>query len=147
MTPTLALLVLGLVAATTAETIPDGPRGGGTTFTKCGGSFFNRKDRCMNIKITKLQVQMGSDGTDDNVKAKICSEDAKSCCQTPFLDKSLSDDWHSNSLELWGPSYLGDCAKKNLKLRRGLEVTLQKEGGDSLGVQSFHIEAETADRP
>ena len=78
---------------------------------------------------------------------QICSEDARSCCETGTLDKRLSDDWHRGDLEQWGPRYLGNCSTKVLTVKSGLEVTLLKKGSDSLGVVTFDIEAEAAGSP
>jgi len=126
--------------------IPDGPRGGGTVFSKCGGVFgssLGGNDRCYEVTVNKLQVQMGSDGTNDDVSVKICSDDKKTCCTTPALKSTFSDDWSKNDLETWGKKYFGPCKDKKFKIKNGLELTLQKKGTDTLGVTSLFVEAET----
>ena len=40
---------------------------------------------------------------------QVCSDDKKTCCTTPPLKKTFSDDWSSNDLEQWGPDYFGPC--------------------------------------
>merc|ERR1712029_980784 len=102
--------------------IPDGPRGGGTVFSKCGGVFgssLGGNDRCYEVTVNKLQVQMGSDGTNDDVSVKICSDDKKTCCTTPALKSTFSDDWSKNDLETWGKKYFGPCKDKKFKIKNG----------------------------
>merc|ERR1719370_2773857 len=72
----------------------------------------------------KFQVQIGAQGTDDDVRIKVCSDDKndkKACCTTPPLKKTFSDDWSSNDLEQWGPYYFGPCKGKKFLVRRGLD--------------------------
>jgi len=142
------LVILSLLGTAWGQkSTPDGPRGVGTNFSKCGGTFFGGKDRCFEVTLKKFQVQMGSDGTDDNVSVKVCSDDGKTCCTTPPLKKSFSDDWSSNDLEQWNQDYLGPCKNKTLKIKRGLDVSLVKPGTDTLAVSSFFIEAEGVTKP
>merc|ERR1712198_332965 len=136
----LALVPAIALAQKKPKEVPDGPRGGGAVFSKCGGLFggsLGGNDRCYEITINKLQVQMGQDGTDDDVSVKICSDDKKTCCTTPNLDKTARDDWRKNNLESWSRSYLGSCKDMKFKIKNGIEVTLQKKGTDSLGVLSL----------
>lgn len=91
-----------------------------------------------------MTVQMGNDGTDDDVQAKICSDEKdlkkKTCCTTPVLSRKSRDDWSRNDLETWTSSRLGSCKGKTLKVKKGLEVSLQKDGKDGLKVTSITIE-------
>jgi len=137
--------VLAVSAQKKKAAIPDGPRGSGAVFSKCGGFLgIGGSDRCYEVKVSKLQVQIGPDGTNDDVTAKICSDDKKTCCETPVLKATFSDDWSKNDLETWGRSYLGkNCKEQKFKIRKGLEVTLNKKGKDTLGVTSLFVEAET----
>merc|ERR1711970_660855 len=136
------LALLGLTAA--QQKIKDGPRGNGTTFKKCGGTFFGGSERCFEVTLRKFQVQIGAQGTDDDVRVKVCADDKKnsSCCTTPPLKKTFSDDWSSNDLEQWGPDYFGACKGKKFLVRRGLDVTIEKDGKSALAVTSLFIEAD-----
>ena len=40
---------------------------------------------------------------------QVCADDQKTCCTTPPLKKTFSDDWSANDLEQWGPDYFGWC--------------------------------------
>ena len=64
------------------------------------------------------------------------------------MKKTFSDDWSSNDLEQWGPDYFGECKGKKFLIRRGLNVTIEKEGKSALAVTSLFIEADgvTADK-
>jgi len=142
----LALVPAVVLAQKKSKPIPDGPRGKGAVFSKCGGLFgssLGGSDRCYEVKVTKLQVQIGPDETDDDVSAKICSDDKKTCCTTPTLSRKTADDWSKNDLETWTSSKFGECKDKKFKIKKGLEVTLMKKGTDTLGVTSLFVEAET----
>merc|ERR1712228_281403 len=138
--------LLGLAEA--QQNIKEGPRGSGTAFKKCGGTFFGGSERCFEVTLRKFQVQIGAQGTDDDVRVKVCADDQKTCCTTPPLKKTFSDDWSSNDLEQWGPDYFGECKGKKFLIRRGLNVTIEKEGKSALAVTSLFIEADgvTADK-
>ena len=76
---------------------------------------------------------------------QVCSDDKndkKACCTTPPLKKTFSDDWSSNDLEQWGPDYFGACKGKKFLVRRGLDVTIEKDGKSALAVTSLFIEAD-----
>merc|ERR1712233_220936 len=133
--------LLGLAVAA-QQKIKDGPRGNGTTFKKCGGTFFGGSERCFEVTLRKFQVQIGAQGTDDDVRIKVCADDKKTCCTTPPLKKTFSDDWSSNDLEQWGPDYFGPCKGKKFLVRRGLDVTIEKDGKSALAVTSLFIEAD-----
>merc|ERR1712032_1149765 len=133
------------VFSTLQQKIKDGPRGNGTAFKKCGGTFFGGSERCFEVTLRKFQVQIGAQGTDDDVRIKVCSDDKndkKACCTTPPLKKTFSDDWSSNDLEQWGPDYFGPCKGKKFLVRRGLDVTIEKDGKSALQVTSLFIEAD-----
>merc|ERR1712032_452610 len=68
----LSLLLLGLANA--QQKIKDGPRGNGTAFKKCGGTFFGGSERCFEVTLRKFQVQIGAQGTDDDVRIKVCPD-------------------------------------------------------------------------
>jgi len=95
-----------------------------------------------NYKINNVIVQMGDDGTNDDVSMKICS--AKSnlkCCETGKLSGLLSDDWSKNDKETWKNKNLGGCKNILWDACKGLDVTLTKEAGkDSLKVNSITVE-------
>jgi hypothetical protein len=138
-------LVLG-VSLSTQNTIPDGLRGSGTAFVKCGGGFFGGSKRCFEVSVRKLLVEIGQDGTNDDVTVKICSDASTTCCTTPPLKKTFSDDWSRNDVEEWGPRCLGDCAGKKFAVEKGLGVTLAKEGADKLEVTSLVVEADSGEK-
>merc|ERR1719320_817118 len=55
----------------TQESVPDGVRGSGTSFVKCGGGFFGGSKRCFEVSVSRLVVQIGEDGTNDDVTVKV----------------------------------------------------------------------------
>jgi len=143
-------LILALLPVALAQNkLPDGPRGGGPVFKKCGGGLFGgNKDICYEVQVTKLQFQMGSDGTDDDVKVKICDdvykeEKKKSCCVTPVLTSTLSDDFSKNDLETWKENKLGQCRGKKFTIKRGLNITISKKGKDTLKITSLFVDGQT----
>jgi len=139
--PVLLTVLPALVAA--QATVPDGPRGGGTKFSKCGGLFgVGGANRCHDIVIKKLQVQIGAKGTNEDVSVKICSDDQKTCCTTGVLDKTFSDDWSRGSLETWSRSDLGSCRDKKFTIQSGISLELSKKGSTELEVTSLFVEAE-----
>ena len=73
---------------------------------------------------------------------QVCADDKKTCCTTPPLKKTFSDDWSANDLEQWGPDYFGPCKGKKFLVRRGLDVTIEKDGKSALAVTSLFIEAD-----
>ena len=70
-------------------------------------------------KIAKMIVQMGSDGTRDDVKIKICSEDNTACCVSGKLSYLTSREWVEGKTETWEAKRFGDCKKKIFKVRVG----------------------------
>merc|ERR1719477_87274 len=149
MSGLVTLLVLSCLCTggiVTQELVPDGVRGSGTSFVKCGGGFFGGSKRCFEISVSRLVVQIGEDGTNDDVTVKICSDSSTTCCTTPPLKKTFSDDWSRNDLEEWGSRYLGDCAGKTFAVEKGLGVSLSKEGEDKLKVTSLVVEAVSGEK-
>jgi hypothetical protein len=137
-----ALLPLAAIGQK-VKPIPDGARGGGAVFSSCGGLLSRNTDLCYEVVITKLTVQMGPDGTNEDVIAKICGDDKKTCCETPVLSSAFSDDWSSGDLETWTKKYFGNCIDKKFKIKNGLELTLSKKGSDTMEVKSLFIDAVT----
>jgi len=142
---TIFVILVAMGVGDGQEAIPDGVRGSGTAFVKCGGGFFGGSKRCFEVSLSKLVVQIGEDGTNDDVTVKICSDASSTCCTTPPLKKTFSDDWSSNDLEEWGTRYLGDCAGKKFAVEKGLGVTLTKKGDDTLEVTSLVVEAKSGE--
>jgi len=144
-----AVFLLTVSVVLGQQTVPDGPRGnGGIKFESCGG-FFGGSESCfkdLKVKLVKFSVQIGADGTDDDTRIKVCSDEKKktptSCCTTPYLKRTFRDDWSSGDLEVWDRDRIGNCSKTTFTLKKGLEVTLEKERGDSLEVTSILIDVE-----
>jgi len=65
------VFVFCLTMGKAQETIGDGPRGSGTNFVKCKETFFGGSKRCFEALVTKLVVNIGSDGTNDDVSIKV----------------------------------------------------------------------------
>merc|ERR1711988_605492 len=75
--------------------------------------------------VNMISVQMGDDGTDDDVSLEVCSD--RDCCDTGKLDKRLRDDWKKKKLEKWEKKHLGAC--------KGFEVVIKKKASkDTLTV-------------
>ena len=64
--------------------------------------------------IEKMLVQMGADGTEDNVSIKVCSDTNDLCCQN-VMKKVPNEDWKSGKKQEWLAADFGDC--KNLKFK------------------------------
>ena len=67
-------------------------------------------------KIEKMIVNMGSDGTRDDVRVKICSQDRSACCDSGELSHLLSREWVENKQETWNAGDLGKCKKQIFKV-------------------------------
>ena len=65
-------------------------------------------------KIAKMVVNMGTDGTRDDVKMKICSEDNTVCCTSDKLSHLLSREWQENKQETWEAGKFGSKCKKQV---------------------------------
>eukprot|EP00091_Calanus_sinicus_P009876 TRINITY_DN2294_c0_g1_i10.p1 TRINITY_DN2294_c0_g1~~TRINITY_DN2294_c0_g1_i10.p1 ORF type:complete len:271 (-),score=78.36 TRINITY_DN2294_c0_g1_i10:26-838(-) len=83
-----------------------------------------------NYKIGNVIVQMGDDGTNDDVSMKVCEANSKTkCCDTGKLSGLLSDDWSKNDKETWKNKDLGGCKNSLWNACKGLDVTLTKKAG------------------
>ena len=70
---------------------------------------------CFDIVLEEIVVQVGKQGTDDDVVLNVCSDiKATECCTAPALKSRLSDDWSSNDKEKWGEKYFGQCRNKTI---------------------------------
>ena len=67
-------------------------------------------------KISKMIVNMGPDGTRDDVKMKICSDVNSDCCATDKLSNLLSREWVENKQETWESGKFGKCKKQVFKV-------------------------------
>ena len=56
-----------------------------------------------------MTVYLGAEGTDDNVRMKVCSTDLKTCCVSDKLSHLLSSEWVKEKQEKWDA---GDFGKK-----------------------------------
>ena len=63
-------------------------------------------------------MEIGDEGTDDDVTLEICSDFKKTdCCKTPALKSIISDDWSTGDTEKWGKRYFGSCKDKVYKVK------------------------------
>jgi len=92
--------------------------------------------------VSKITVQVGDDGTNDDVSLEICNKKSSiNCCNTGKLDKSLSDDWSKNDLEVWEKNKVGGCKNETFDACKGFDVAIKKgPGKDSLKVSSITLE-------
>ena len=67
-------------------------------------------------KIDKVIVNMGPDGTDDNVKIKICSDDNTVCCESDKLSHLLKSEWVKDKKETWKAKEFGKCKNQVFKV-------------------------------
>lgn len=95
-----------------------------------------------NYKVNNVVVQMGDDGTNDDVSLEICNaKSALSCCDTGKLSGLLSNDWSKNDKETWKNKDIGACKTKNWDACRGFDVAVKKKSGkDSLKVKDITLE-------
>merc|ERR1711981_1555965 len=87
-------------------------------------------------KIDKMIVNMGSDGTKDDVKMKICSDGNAVCCTSGKLSNLLSREWVENKQEIWEAGDFGKCKKDVFKISTSPRLILIKNGKDSMSVKS-----------
>ena len=91
-------------------------------------------------KISKMVVTMGSDGTKDDVKMKICSEDNTVCCVSDKLSNLLSREWVENKVETWEASKFGKCKNQVFKVfLSNLCLLSSKKNRDIMFKNVFHI--------
>ena len=80
-----------------------------------------------NMIFKRVEVSMGSVGSDDDIRLKMC--DKSKCCTTKVLSNLLSSEWVKNKVEAWDGSKLGNCSDilfdDNLAT---IEVALLKDG-------------------
>merc|ERR1712002_706835 len=98
-----------------------------------------------NLLIKKIVVQVGPDGTDDDVTMKIC--DKSKCCTTKTLSHTLSSEWVKNKQETWDGRKLGNCS--DILFESGasqLDVTVNKgtKKKDALDITSVTLEGSPA---
>ena len=65
-------------------------------------------------KIDKMVVNIGSDGTDDDVRIKICSDDNTVCCESDKLSHLLKSEWVKDKQETWEAKKFGSKCKKQI---------------------------------
>jgi len=120
------------------------------------GTDKEKKNRCLNdkpstitslanmenYKVNNVVVQMGNDGTNDDVSLEICSsKSALNCCDTGKLSSTLSDDWSKNDKETWKNKDLGPCKTKSWDPCKGFDVAVKKKSGkDSLKVNTITLD-------
>ena len=68
-------------------------------------------------KIDQMTVYVGADGTDDNVKMKICSEDNSVCCVSGTLSHLLSSEWVKGKQEKWEAGKFGKCKNQIFRVK------------------------------
>ena len=68
------------------------------------------------LKIERMIVNMGSEGTRDDVRMKICSTDRSICCDSGELSHLLSREWVENKQETWDAGDFGKCKKQIFKV-------------------------------
>merc|ERR1711874_8780 len=95
-----------------------------------------------NFNVNMVSVQIGDDGTDDDVSLEICSKGSTTdCCDTGKLDKRLRDDWKKKKLEKWEKKHLGACKTKTFDACKGFDVAVKKKAGkDTLKVTTITLE-------
>merc|ERR1712106_470293 len=87
---------------------------------KCGSYRFTSTEKiktnsCLsqmvpNLQVNKIHVQVGTDGTDEDISMKICdSRDSTLCCTTDSLYHRISSEWVKGKNETW-TSKLGNCS-------------------------------------
>jgi len=101
-----------------------------------------------NYNINKISVQMGDDGTDDDVSLEICNKQStKNCCDTGKLDKTLKDDWKKKKLEVWEKKHLGSCKSQIFDACKGFDVSIKKKASkDTLKVSTITLEVSDAQK-
>jgi len=98
-------------------------------------------DLCYNVVVKEFTARMGPQGTDDDVRVRLCSDVDAKCCETPVLNSFL-DDWRKNKNETWKEKHIGECKNYKIKVKRGLSVSLVKSNPDNpLTVNSIDLVA------
>jgi len=125
---------------------PTGKSAVGSLLSGIASSLRSKKDLpdiCYNVVVNEFTARIGKQGTDDDVRVRLCSDVDGECCDTPVLSSTASDDWSKDSSETWKASrYFGPCKNFKLKVKRGLSVSLVKSNPDNpLIVNSIDISA------
>lgn len=104
--------------------------------------------KSVNVNLNMISVQIGDDGTDNDVSLQICSEKSSTdCCETGKLDKTLRDDWKKKKLEKWEKKHLGACKTKTFDACKGFDVAIKKKASkDTLKVSSINLEISETDK-
>lgn len=104
--------------------------------------------KSVNVNVNMISVQIGDDGTDNDVSLQICTEKSSTdCCETGKLDKTLRDDWKKKKLEKWEKKHLGACKTKTFDACKGFDVAIKKKASkDTLKVSSITLEISETDR-
>jgi len=115
-------------------------------FEKCKGYFSQGKDPdlCFKTKLDKIIVDIGKQGTNDDVFIEICNGfDQSNCCKTPAMS-SWADDWSKNDHEEWGKKYFGNCSEVVYKVKHGLTLKLSKNNpAKGLKIKGIEIKTKT----
>ena len=68
------------------------------------------------FKFEKLIVNMGPDGTKDDVHIKLCSQDGTNCCDSGELSHLLSSEWVKDKQEIWDSGDFSKCKKNKFSV-------------------------------
>jgi hypothetical protein len=91
------------------------------------------------LKLEKMIVNMGPDGTRDDVHIKLCSQDGSMCCDSGELSHTFSREWVENKQETWDAGDFGKCKKQIIKVSTFPRVTLFKNKKDDMSVKSMEL--------
>ena len=78
------------------------------------------------LKFEKMIVNMGPDGTRDDVHIKLSSQDGSMWCDSGELSHTLSREWVENKQETWDAGDFGKCKKQLFKVTKYIGFTLLK---------------------
>ena len=94
----------------------------------CRNLVLNSKaSRLPIMTIKQVDVQMGSIGSDDDIRIRICDE--QKCCSTEVLSHFFSGEWVKNKNETWSGDKLNNCSEIYFDVTSSLlNVTLLKDG-------------------
>lgn len=116
------------------------------TALKCGAFSFFPVSKFHEIHQAKFAIAPGKqDGTDDSVTVKICSDANGQCCARK-LSGTFTDDWHRGSVEKWDKSYFGNCSDVLYKIKSYPQISISKNGKDSLKVLNVTLDMNVRDR-
>jgi len=91
------------------------------------------------FKFEKLIVNMGPDGTKDDVHIKLCSQDGTNCCDSGELSHLLSSEWVKDKQEIWDSGDFSKCKKNKFSVISSPKMTVFKNGKDDLSVKSMDL--------